>query len=90
MKLSEIKSKLGITTFDLNTAKTEAGEPTQWLRHWDNERRISVSIHKDTFTELKSLGDKAALGLQHETRTAEQGDYASYRIVKYADAEFTL
>lgn len=91
MKLSDIKTKLGIPTFDLNTAKNEAGEATDWLRHWDNERRISVSLHKDTFAEIKADSKQELnLGLQHETRTGEQGDYSSYRIVKYTPAEFQL
>lgn len=90
MKLSDIKAKLDIPTFQLNTATNEAGEKTEWMRHWDNERRIAVSIHKDTLAELKKDSKTPSLGLQHEERTGEQGVYQSYRIVKYAEAEETL
>lgn len=91
MKLSDIKQKLEISTFELNTANNEAGAPTEWLRHWDNERRISVSLHKDTFAEIKAdTKQELSLGLQFETRTGAQGDYASYRIVRYEPAEFQL
>lgn len=90
MKLADIKTKLEIPTFNLNTAKNEAGEATEWMRHWDNERRIAVSIHKDTVAELKKDSNIASLGLQQETRKGEQGPYEAYRIVRYNDAEETL
>jgi len=90
MLLSEIKTKLGVVKFELNIAKDLAGAETEWLRHWDNERRISVSLHKDLFTELKADASIESLGLQHEVRTGEQGDYDSYRVIKYTPAEFSL
>lgn len=90
MKLQDIKTKLNIPTFELNTAKNEAGEATEWMRHWDNENRVAVSIHKDTVAELKKDSNLGGLGLQHEVRKGEQGDYQAYRIVKYAPAEETL
>ena len=90
MKLQDIKTKLGIPTFELNTAQNEAGEKTEWMRHWDNENRVAVSIHKDTVAELKKDPNLSGLGLQHEVRKGEQGDYQAYRVVKYADAEMTL
>ena len=90
--LSAIKSQLGISKFELNTAKNTAGENTEWLRHWDNARRVSVSLHKDLFAELKADANGAidSLGLQTETREGEQGAYESYRIIKYTPAEFSL
>ena len=90
MKLQDIKTKLGIPTFELNTAQNEAGEKTDWMRHWDNENRVAVSIHKDTIAELQKDSNLGGLGLQHEVRKGEQGDYQAYRIVKYSPAEMTL
>ena len=91
MKLADIKTKLGIAQFNLNTATNEAGEKTEWMRHWDNENRIAVSLHKDLVEDLK-VNSKTinTLGLQHEERKGEQGPYQSYRIVKYAESEETL
>ena len=88
--IAQIKSQFNILTLNLNTAKDKDGNPTMWMRHWDNERRIAVSIHKGTVAELKKDSKVASLGLQHEVRKGEQGEYDAYRIVKYADAEETL
>lgn len=90
MLLSDIKTKLGISQFNLNTAKDNEGNNTEWMRHWDNENRVAVSIHKDTVAELKKDPNLGPLGLQHEVRKGEQGDYQAYRIVKYTPAEETL
>lgn len=101
MNLSEAKAKIGakhttennvvsIGVLQLNTAVNEAGEKTEWLRHWDNENRIAVSLHKDLFEELKKDPKAGPLGLQYEVRKGEKGEYHSYRLVKYTPAEFTL
>lgn len=101
MNLAELKAKIGakhttdkntvtIGVLQLNTAQNEAGEKTEWLRHWDNENRIAISLHKDLFEELKKDQKAGPLGLQHEVRVGEKGEYDSYRIVKYTPAEFTL
>lgn len=90
MLLSEIKTKLGIAKFELNTALDAEQKPTDWLRHWDNENRVAVSLHKDLFDELKADATIGSLGLQHEIRAGEKGDYNSYRIIKYTPAEFEL
>ncbi len=90
MLLSEIKAKLGIAKFELNTALDAEQKPTDWLRHWDNEARVAVSLHKDLFAELKADVNIGSLGLQHEIREAAQGPYDSYRIIKYTPAEFEL
>lgn len=92
MLLSEIKEKLGISKFELNTALDVDNKPTDWLRHWDNEKRIAVSLHKDLFAELKAdtTGAINSLATQFEVREAEKGSYDSYRIIKYTPAEFSL
>jgi hypothetical protein len=90
MTINEIKSKLGLSTLDLNTAKDKDGNPTDWMRHWSNDTREAVSIHKDLVAEIKSDKNLNSLGLQTETRTGEQGAYTAYRVVKYAPAETTL
>ncbi len=90
MLLQDIKTKLGIPTFNLNTALDKEMKPTDWLRHWDNDNRVAVSIHKDTFNELKANPNIPDLGLQTEQLEGEKGPYMAYRIVKYKPAEFTL
>ena len=90
MTLNEIKEKIGISKFELNTATDADNNPTEWMRHWDNENRVAVSIHKELVGELQADANISSLGLQTEARTGEQGDYTAYRVVKYAPAETTL
>lgn len=90
MTLTEIKNKLDISTLQLNTANDKDNKPTLWMRHWDNENRVAVSIHKELVAELKANSTLASLGLQSEKRTGEKGDYMAYRIVKFNPAEETL
>lgn len=90
MKLQDIKTKLNIPALELNTAKDINDQPTDWLRHWDNENRVAVSIHKDLVAELQADKTINSLGLQSETRTGSKGDYVAYRIVKFTPAEITL
>jgi len=90
MNIAEIKSKLNIAALELNTAKDSNDKPTDWMRHWDNDNRIAVSIHKELVAEIKANSNISSLGLQSETREGEQGSYTAYRIVKYKPAETTL
>lgn len=101
--LAEIKKELGLEVLSLNTPKNVDGTvridsktnaPTLWMRHWDNSRRIAVSIHKDTVTLIQAGGVGATnLVLQEpEERIAEatQTTYMAYRIVSVTPAEVTL
>ena len=89
MDIQEIKSKLGISTLNLNTAQDSDGKPTEWMRHWDNDNRVAVSIHKETITAIKA-GEGTTLDIQTETRKGAKGEYTAKRIVMYTPAEMTL
>jgi hypothetical protein len=88
--IAQIKTTINVPTLELNTSQDANNQPTDWMRHWDNEARISVSIHKDLVAELQADITIASLGLQTETRTGAKGSYVSHRIVKYAPAEATF
>ena len=101
--LAEIKRELGLEVLNLNTPKNNDGTPridsktnapTLWMRHWDNSRRIAVSIHKDTVALIQAGGVGATnLVLQPgEERIAEssQTTYLAYRIVSVTPPEVTL
>lgn len=90
MNITEIKSALKTSTLNLNTANDIAGLPTSWMRHWDNDARVAVSIHKELIAEIKANPAISTLGLQTETRSGSQGVYTAHRIVKYKPAESTL
>ena len=90
MNLAQVKTELGIPTLQLNTATDAAGNKTAWMRHWDNDNRRAVSIHKDLVEELKANPAIDSLAIQEDTRTGAKGDYKALRIVKYTPAETSL
>jgi len=97
MNISEIKAELGIATLNLNTAKDQEGNiykdqnDGEWMRHWDNDDRVEVSLAKDLFEEIKNGGNTiSTLGLQKSKREAAKGELTSFRIVKYTPAEGKL
>lgn len=90
MNLQQIKTQLAIPSLELNTANDKDGNPTSWMRHWENSSRVAVSIHKDLIAEIQQDKNINSLGLQKETLKGAQGEYTAYRIVKYKPAEITL
>lgn len=91
MNISQIKAQLGIPSLQLVTALTTEGEKTEWMRHWDNNNRVAVSIHKSTVEKIKANPEgEDSLDIQTETRTGEQGEYTAHRIVRYTPAEVVL
>lgn len=91
MTITQIKEKIQQPVLEFRTALDQnTNQPTEWLRHWDNDNRVSVSIHKDTAAEIKANPKIMSLGVQTETRTAELGDYTSHRIVAYTPADLVL
>lgn len=90
MTIQELKDQLGYPTLQLNTALDSDDKPTEWYRHWDNDNRIAVSIHKDTFENVKNDPSISTLALQKEIKEGAQGEYTALRIVQYKPAENTL
>ena len=90
MNIVQIKTKLNIDSLQLNTANDKDDKPTAWMRHWDNDARIAVSIHKELVAEIKADSSIPSLGLQSEKRNGKKGEYTAYRIVKFKPAEETL
>lgn len=94
MTIKEVKTTLGVEALNLSVALDGEGQPTQWLRAWDDENRIATSIHLDLFNEIKAdtKGEITTLGIQTETRISNesQREYTSKRIVKYTPATHVL
>lgn len=78
----------------LNSATTKDGLDTDWMRHWNNDARIAVSIAKDTVALIQAKDPKAEhLVLQgpEERASTDSGQaYHAYRIVAVTPAEITL
>tara|TARA_B110000902_G_scaffold248589_1_gene305832 strand:+ start:5598 stop:6689 length:1092 start_codon:yes stop_codon:yes gene_type:complete len=77
-----IKEKIGIKDFNFVNVKNNNQETTDWFRHWDNEKRIAVSIHKNLLNEIKDNNNLDGLDLQQELREGSKGSYTAYRIIK--------
>ena len=79
---------------NLNSATTKEGLPTDWMRHWNNDSRIAISIAKDTVELIQKNDIKANhLVLQgpEERQSGDSGEaYTAYRIVAVTPAEITL
>ena len=88
--IAQIKAQFNILSLSLNTAKDIDGNPTDWMRHWDNENRIAISLHKELVAEIKADSEINSLGIQTEMREGKEGPYKSVRIVRYSPAEETL
>ena len=88
--IADIKGTLGYSVLNLNTATDKDNKPTDWMRHWDNDNRIAVSLHKDTLAKIKANPNMGNLVLQSEDRDGAQGKYKAMRIVAVAEAEATL
>ena len=90
--IAQIKQGLGFPVLNLQRA-TKNGEPTQWLRHWDNDSRVAVSIHEDTLKfAMENPNDDHFIPQKSELISESSNTpYISYRIVKItADIEATL
>lgn len=89
MNITEIKEKLGYTALNLNPADDADGNQTEWMRHWDNDNRVAVSIHNETISAIKT-GTATTLDIQVETRTGSKGEYTAKRIVMYTPPALVL
>lgn len=90
MKLHEIKQQLGYEALNLNTVATATGESTSWMKHWDNDKRIAVLIHKDTLAKLKANMECSSLGIKTAIKQGSKGEYTAHTVVMYNEAEEVL
>ena len=91
MRLSEIKEKIfndsnypmGLnysTKVEIVDGVEVETKDENWLRHWNNEERIAVSVHKDLLPTIK---DATNLNIQMEQKVTDKGSFTSYRIIGY-------
>lgn len=101
MDIQEIKGVLGmprlsfiVATKKDGTVATSVGadnKVTKWLRYWDNDKRVAVSMAEDLYDAVKANPTAVTnLALQSETRTGEQGEYVTQRIIRYTPATHEL
>lgn len=87
MDITDVKNKLGVSALVVAPAKAKDGTATDWMRSWDNDNRVQVSVHNDVVTKIKA-GCKT-LGVKTETKTSatSQKEYTAHIIVAYNDME---
>jgi len=90
MNLSEVKRDLGVEVINLNTVTTEAGEKTDWMKHWDNGNRVAILVHKDTLAKIKAEPAISSLGINVQVKEGAKGEYTAKTICIYTPAEATL
>lgn len=88
--LTEIKVALNVQTINLNTVVTASGEKTEWMKHWDNDGRVAILVHKDTLAKIKTNPSLSTLGINTQVKQGAQGEYTAKTIVVYAEAEESL
>lgn len=88
--LVEVKRALGVETLGLDTVKTEKGESTMWMKHWDNDNRVAILIHKDTLAKIKADPAINSLGINVQTKQGAKGEYTAKTICIYTPAEVVL
>ena len=88
--LPALKAKLGYENLNLTKVKTESGEPTAWLRQWDNDNRIAVVIHQDTLAKIKANPAISSLGTKDQKKSSAKGEYLVKTIVAYTEADEIL
>ena len=57
--------------------------PAPWVSHWDNTKRIRVTMHQDVFNQIKADPTKAGLALKKEVvpATADRAEYTRYVVI---------
>ena len=90
MNLSEGKKTLGVETINLTTVETATGEKTEWMKDWNNNKRVAILIHKETLAKIKANPTCASLGLNTQIKQGAKGEYQAITIVMHTEAEETL
>jgi hypothetical protein len=90
MNYNQVLDQLEVQSgLNLNPSPKDAN----WMSHWIDETRVSISLHKETIAKLKEDKLKVdTLGIQTEERTSSKSGkpYTSHRIVIYKPSEDTL
>lgn len=77
----------------LNTSKDAKGvKDPAWMRHWNNDKRIALSIPTEVVTAIQENKPEAQhLVLQApETAQTEKGEFIRYRVVAVKPSEVSL
>ena len=82
INLSELKSVLEISNFNLNTVKDNNDKATDFMRHWDAKRRIAILFKKDLVFSLKQNIELPIL-VEESIKDGKDGKYLMLFVKKY-------
>jgi hypothetical protein len=66
--------------------------PTEWVSHWDNEKRVRVTMHQDVMATIKSNPSFAGLALKTELvpQVGERLAYTRHVVITPNNIEATF
>lgn len=94
-KLATLKTQLEIESLDLQRTVDEKQQPTQWLRYWNDQRRIAVVVHDDVVAAIKANPNLDTLALKYEQKVTKTGKskgtvYEQYILINAKSIEVVL
>lgn len=94
MNISELKAVIGLGSLLMvrQTEQDDAKTPTDWLSHWDNDKRIRVTMHQDVLAKIKAEPNFNGLALKPKELVSPEGKapYTRYIVIIPANVEAAL
>lgn len=90
MNISEIKAKLGVTSIDFTRGMTQDGKATEWLKAWDNEKRVAIVAHQDVIAAAKTGSTSLIVKTEAKISTTNQQPYVQHVICVAKSIEVSL
>lgn len=66
--------------------------PTPWLSHWDNDKRVRITLHEDVAKQIATTPTMDKLAFKYEVvpATPEREAYSRFVIITPTTVEMTL
>jgi hypothetical protein len=98
MTITQIKQQLDIVSLDLvRGIDPKTNQPTQWLRYWDNNRRLAVVVHEDVVKAIKENSNLTTLAIKSSEEVPEATEknpnpqpYYNHILINAKSIEFSL
>lgn len=99
MNINDIKTQIGLSHLLLVRQMDQVNPTvkTEWLSHWDNDKRVRVTMHQDVLARIQADPTKPGLGLKKELVLAHNradgsavADYTRYVVITPANIEATF
>lgn len=92
MTIQEIKTELGVTEMVFRESKDEKSGSI-WHKHFNNDKRLSVSVPDDVFQKMLADREIDVLSLKYDGEKVAKSSgelYKKYYIVVYKDTSGTF